>query len=248
MVAMQPQTIAESLSRRLNDARYMKNFTPLFTNALLRDIDKLKQIDLSIASSMEGNIYALLNQQDKSIKAYKKAIEINPSALNIYNLGFTYEIFNQFDLALQLYNQALDNASNSDIKVLQALSDRFIDLFACKELKRVKIKLDKLKRDPNIDIVFKIRERFEDDNSLLDFGRKLNEIIHSYISSRFILGIEFREIEKRLHIAHLMKYTDDNDIDVICECNTELSNFISNFTLDKQIYLDDISIYCEVIE
>ncbi|MDO9777298.1 hypothetical protein ACI3PA_12725, partial [Glaesserella parasuis] len=100
MAAIQPQTIADSLFRRIEDARYMKKFTPMFINRLLSDIEKLKLIVPDFAWSMEGSVYALANQESKAIFACQKSIELNHSASNIYNLGFTYEIFNQFELAL----------------------------------------------------------------------------------------------------------------------------------------------------
>ncbi|MFK5130969.1 hypothetical protein ACI3P7_11510, partial [Glaesserella parasuis] len=90
MAAIQPQTIADSLFRRIEDARYMKKFTPMFINRLLSDIEKLKLIVPDFAWSMEGSVYALANQESKAIFACQKSIELNHSASNIYNLGFTY--------------------------------------------------------------------------------------------------------------------------------------------------------------
>lgn len=248
MASVQPQTIAESLFERIEDARYMKRLPPLFANALFKDINKLKRLVPDIALSMEGNVYAFLNQEDKSINAYKDVIEINPSALNIYNLGFTYEIFNRFELALDFYRQSFKKAMSGDIKVLNALANRFINFFSYKDLIEIKKELDKYQSNPDIEIVLKLRSLFKNDELMFDFGCQLNTIVNEYISARFIFGTIFREVDGRLHIVYCMKFTDDSDIDTVCECNEKLSAFITDFIIEHQVDFDNVSVYCEVVE
>lgn len=245
MAAIQPQTIADSLFRRIEDARYMKKLTPMFINRLLSDIEKLKLIAPDLAWSMEGSVYALANQESKAIFACQKSIELNHSASNIYNLGFTYEIFNQFELALDCYRQAFQIARNGDIKILRTLEGRLMNFFAYDDLTPIKTELDKCKIKHNIDIITKLNKVFGSGRLMLDFGLEVNRLINQHIVSRFIIGTEFREIDERLHIVNLVQYVDDEDLEKIVECNAHLSDLFAEFAEKNHLDLDCFYLYCE---
>jgi len=80
-----------------------------FSQALLlwKDADGIK--NKAIAYNNRGNVYQYLEQYDKAISDYNKAIELNPNYAKAYNnRGVAYDDLKQYDKAISDYTKALE--------------------------------------------------------------------------------------------------------------------------------------------
>lgn len=78
-------------------------------NEALQDFNSAINLGYKMAHTNRGSVYANLNQWEKAIDDYTKAIEDNPRDMIAYsNLGVYFQYIGQFDRAIENYTKALE--------------------------------------------------------------------------------------------------------------------------------------------
>jgi tetratricopeptide (TPR) repeat protein len=90
----------------LGDALYESE---MFNESITAYNNSIDLIPLAIAYNNRGNTYARLNEQERAIEDYSKAIELNPNFADAYNnRGSAYAGLNEHRRAIEDYNKAIE--------------------------------------------------------------------------------------------------------------------------------------------
>lgn len=251
MSAIQPKSIAGSILRRIDSARYMENIPPMYLNGLNRDIDKLENVDLATAYGLRGSVYALLNEP-QAIDFWGKAVDLNPNALNYHNLGFTKELLNQPEEALKSYRESLAVMDKPDVMVLELLAGRFINFFSYDDVMNVKNILEKLNRERE-DIPIFLKNIYQDvfnenKDVIAEFGLALNKLISSYIQPKLIQDVVYNFIDSNLYKHFYIKCLNETVLNAIVECNSAINDLIVEFESKYELDFNHFYVYCEAVE
>lgn len=242
-------TLTESVARRIEELRFERNINSFYYNRLCSDIEKLKGIvSEQNYHSMLGSVYSVSGNREKSIAEHQLAVKLKPSALNHYNLGFTYEIFGNLELAKECYVAALAEANDSPT-VLNALNTRFISLFDIDRVQQVSNYLRKLNINSNDNVFLQeIFPIFGSKALMADFGIRLNTFIHKFINARFLAGTTIKNIDDQIHFWFMVHCENENDAIQVAQCNLSLSEFMLDFAEQSNLNFDNFFVSCGVIE
>lgn len=250
MTAINPLTLSESIIRRVEQQKFSHSIPPMYLNRLLADIDKLHNLEPEDhIYSILGSIYSIIGDKAKAIQAHISAVECNSTALNLYNLGFTYEIFGELELATQYYSRARDVLEDNDLVGLEALTTKYAFLLDVKHTKSLLPKLEKLKRTiPFAESVEQVVDIFDSEEHMALFGFCVNKFIRQFINTRFVVGGRYTQIGDNKHIIFLIYCNDDDDLQKVAECNAQLSDFMLDFAENHCLDFDRFFVSCEVVQ
>lgn len=244
-MSIQPQTNDKWISETLGNLRFSRKIPPLVKNRLTKEINALEAVALDLAWQKRGMLFSLEGKEKQAIEALKIAIKFEPSAINIYNLGFTYELFGKLEKALECYQEAL-NKDNLNISLLFALANRFSSFFDYQNALILKQKLAKLKQESDsVTLTELLLPLFGNEEKMSLFGLQLQAVVAKYIPVRFIKHFELRKFDEQYHIVFLVHCETEQDIEIIAECNSSVSDFIVQFEEEQNVNLSALYIYYE---
>lgn len=103
-------------------------------------------------NNLGESLLLLLNQSDSAIKYFEKAIALNPELTAAYfNLGYTYQVTEQYDKSIVAYEQALAKEP-WDIKIMTNLAQMYHKVGNTQ--KAIAMNEDIIKLDPSLDLPY----------------------------------------------------------------------------------------------
>lgn len=243
-----PITKADSIQKRLAEARFMKEINHFYLKSLNKDLDDLENLAPDLSFALRGLLLAYQGNR-KSFEYWDKAIELNPSAEHYYNFGICCKFLGEHTKSLANFRLALELGKNN-ISVLHLLRSAFSNLYAYNEVKLIIELLNKLEKEDYPFYEEILFTKFFNSNSqiMLDFGLGISSVISKHISFKWILHTEENIVEDRHYFINIVKCFDNNDIEHVVECNAELSEFIVDFEEKHGLNLDNLYITCEATD
>lgn len=248
-MSAQVATNTDSIQKRLQQARFMKQINPFFLDGLNRDLDSLEKVEKDVSYALRGMLLAYQNDK-KSIHYWDKAVNLNPIPLHYCNYGMSLLDLGIYDEALSKLGIALKK-SNNDIGLLLLLRSAYSYLYAYNECKTIEERLAKLDKERDYSLHEKdiLDTFFKGDPELMQlFGSGATNLISQYYSFKWITDLQYKMVEDRCYSKYMVKCPSDNDVLCVVECNSALSDFIIDFEDKHHLNLDKFYVIGEATE
>lgn len=245
MTPAQPQTIAESLSKRILEHQYQKVVPELVLRGFKRDANKLKAIAPAYAYHVLGQIASLEYNTEEVMKQYDTALEYGLDCSIYYNYAVSLVRVGQHSLALQKLKAGFALLPHN-ISLTKAYLHAFSAFLSLSYLKEIVLLLEKYQTGyPKMiqDILDFFAKKEIEESVLEELMVDVRETIYTH---NFFLSptVQYENVDNSLNIIFGVKEVDN--LEQLFECNDKIADIKIDLEDKYHIDLSDILISCEI--